>query len=73
MYDKKLAWQQFRYGGLSPKGVAFLCTAVSGPRALRLWDTVAEFARRHLRRKQRAPVKQHGFQAYLNSVYKKSG
>ncbi len=72
-YSRRLAWQQFRYGGLSPKGVAFLCAAVSGPWALRVWHNLAEFARRHLRRKQLAPVKQHGLQAYLRSVSKKSG
>lgn len=73
-YSRRLSWQQFRYGGLSPKGVAFLCAAVSGPSALRTWDRLADFARRHFhRRKQLAPVKQHGLRAYLDSVYKKSG
>jgi len=73
-YVKKLAWQQFRYGGLSPKGVAFLCAAVSGPLALGIWDRLADFARQHFARsKQLAPVQQHGLQAYLDSVYKKSG
>jgi glycosyltransferase involved in cell wall biosynthesis len=71
-YSRKLAWQQFRYGGLSPKGVAFLCAAASGPWALRIWDRLAEFARQHFRRKQPVPVKQNGLHAYLNSVYKKS-
>ena len=73
-YSRRLAWQQFRYGGLSPKGVAFLCAAVSGPWALEIWDTVANFTRRHfVRRKQLAPAEKHGLQAYLDSVYKKSG
>jgi len=71
-YSRRLAWQQFRYGGLSLKGVAFLCAAVSGAGSLRIWDRLADFARQHFRRKQLAPVKQHGLQAYLDSVYKKS-
>lgn len=72
-YSRELSWQQFRYGGFSPKGIAFLCVAVSGPWALRIWDKLADFARRHfLRRKQLAPVKQHGLRAYLDSVYKKT-
>jgi glycosyltransferase involved in cell wall biosynthesis len=71
-YNRKLAWQQFRYGGISPKGVAFLCAGVLGPRALRIWDTVAEFARQNLRPARVATVKENGLEAYLESVKRKS-
>ncbi len=71
-YSRRLAWEQFRYGGLSPKGVAFLCAAVLGPWLLRIWDTLAQFTRQHFRRRP-APVKQHGLLAYLRSGYKISG
>jgi glycosyltransferase involved in cell wall biosynthesis len=71
-YVRQLGWQQFRYGGLSLKGILFLCAAVSGPRALRSWDTVADFVRQYLRTEELAPIKQNGLRAYLQSVDKKS-
>jgi len=71
-YHRSLAWQQFRYGGLSSKGVAFLCAAILGSRALRIWDAVAAFARRYLRPARPATVKQDGLEAYLQSVRRKS-
>jgi glycosyltransferase involved in cell wall biosynthesis len=71
-YDRKLAWQQFRYGGVSPKGVAFLCAGVLGPRALRTWDKVAEFARQNLLPARLDTIKQNGLEAYLQSVKRKS-
>jgi hypothetical protein len=70
-YVRRLAWQQFRYGGASPKGVAFFCAAALGPWALRTWDKLAEFARQHLRPAKLDAVKQNGLQAYFQSVYKK--
>ena len=69
-YVRKLAWQQFRYGAVSPKGVAFFCAAFLGPWALQAWDTCAEFARQHLRRAKPTQVKPNGLQAYLQSVGK---
>lgn len=69
-YVKKLAWQQFQYGGASPKGVAFFCAALLGPWALQAWDMCAGFARQHLRPAKPTPVKRNGLQAYLQSVGK---
>ena len=71
-YVRSLAWQQFRYGGISPKGVAFFCVAILGPSALRAWNWLARFARQHLRSAKVAPAKQEGLQAYLQSVHRKS-
>src|SRR5260370_27974377 len=68
-YVRRLAWQQFRYGGASPKGVAFFCAAILGPRALRIWDCFADFGRQHLRPAKPDTVKQNGLQAYFQSVY----
>lgn len=48
-YVRRLAWEQFRYGAVSPKGIAFFWAAILGPGALRTWDTCAGFARKHLR------------------------
>lgn len=70
-FVRRLGWQQFRYGGLSPKGVAFLCAAVYGPRGLRIWDKMAEFARQRWRSEELPPVKENGFRAYLQSLNKK--
>ena len=69
-YVRKLAWQQFHYGGLSPKGVAFFCAAFLGPWALQAWDTCGAFARQHLRPAKPTQVKRNGLQAYLQSVGK---
>lgn len=71
-YVRSLAWQQFRYGGISPKGIAFFCAAILGPRALRAWDWLASFARRNLPQTKDVPAKKDGLQAYLQSVYRKS-
>jgi len=71
-YVRRLGWQQFRYGGVSPKGVAFFCAAMLGPWALWTWDRCAEFVRRYVRPAKLAPVKQKGLQAYFQSVYRKS-
>jgi glycosyltransferase involved in cell wall biosynthesis len=70
-YVRSLAWQQFRYGGISPKGVAFFCAAILGPGVLRAWNWLARFARQHLRSAKVAPAKQDGLQAYLQSVHRK--
>jgi glycosyltransferase involved in cell wall biosynthesis len=71
-YVRSLAWQQFRYGGISPKGVAFFCAAILGPRALRAWSWFARFARQNLRLAKVASAKKDGLQAYLQSVHRKS-
>jgi glycosyltransferase involved in cell wall biosynthesis len=70
-YVRSLAWQQFRYGGISPKGVAFFCAAMLGPGALRAWNWLARFTRQHLRPAKLAPAKKNGLQAYLQSVHRK--
>lgn len=43
-----LALQQFRYGGLSLKGIAFLCAATLGRAGIRLWRWAAERRRQYL-------------------------
>ena len=71
-YVRSLAWQQFRYGGISAKGIAFFGAAVLGPGALRAWNWLARFARKHLPSEKLVPLNQNGLQAYLQSVDRKS-
>lgn len=71
-YIRSLAWQQFRYGGISPKGVVFLCVAILGRGALRCWSWFARLARRRSLPLKLAPARQNGLQAYLQSVDRKS-
>jgi glycosyltransferase involved in cell wall biosynthesis len=70
-YVRSLAWQQFRYGGISAKGVAFFCAAILGPGGLRAWNWFARFARQHLRPANLAQAKKNGLQAYIQSVHRK--
>ena len=45
---KSLALRQFRFGGVSIKGVAFLCAAMFGRKGIQTWDRMAEFRRKYL-------------------------
>jgi hypothetical protein len=47
---RKLAFEQFRYGGFSLKGIAFLCAAITGRRGVQLWNSAASFLRRTVRK-----------------------
>jgi hypothetical protein len=71
-FNRSLAWQQFRYGGVTPKGVAFWLAAAAGPAALRAWDWSAAFARRYLRRANVDVAARNGLQAYFRSLQVKS-
>jgi glycosyltransferase involved in cell wall biosynthesis len=42
---RTLAMQQFRFGAVSLKGVAFFCAAMLGRRGILAWNAVAEFKR----------------------------
>jgi glycosyltransferase involved in cell wall biosynthesis len=59
---RMLALEQFRYGGFSLKGIAFMCFALTGRRGVQLWNAIAAFRRRILRRRRRViegPVVSH--------------
>jgi glycosyltransferase involved in cell wall biosynthesis len=43
---RRLALQQFRFGGFTVKGVAFFCAAMLGRRGIGLWNRVADFRRK---------------------------
>lgn len=69
-FSRSIAWQQFRHGGVTPKGVAFFCAAVLGPSALRAWDKAAELFRQRLRRAKLVKTQQNSFRAHLGSLGK---
>ena len=69
-FDRSLGWQQFRYGGVTAKGVAFCLATILGPWALRTWDRCAAYSRQHLRNPEPASLKGNGFQEALQSAYK---
>jgi glycosyltransferase involved in cell wall biosynthesis len=64
---KGLALQQFRFGGVSAKGIAFLCTAMLGRRGIQTWDAIAEFRQKHFS-PQPATVAKKGHRAYFQSL-----
>jgi hypothetical protein len=68
-FNRSLGWEQFKYGGYTAKGIAFLLATAVGPQALRAWDRCAEFARRHFLRDTSA-LAQNGLQEYLQAARK---
>jgi glycosyltransferase involved in cell wall biosynthesis len=47
---RKLAFEQFRYGGYSLKGLVFACFALAGRPGIKLWNSIAASRRQVLRR-----------------------
>ena len=43
---RRLALQQFRFGGVSTKGIAFFCAAMFGLRGIQIWNRMAEARRK---------------------------
>jgi glycosyltransferase involved in cell wall biosynthesis len=70
---RRLAWQQFRFGGVSAKGIAFLLAAMLGRKAIQAWSAVAQA---RINYSNSASIKQAnkdaGFQAYVQSVFDKN-
>ena len=67
----RLAIQQFRYGGISTKGIAFLCAAMCGRMGVQAWSAIAAFLRRHLLSGELERTKKKGFQAFIQSITEK--
>jgi glycosyltransferase involved in cell wall biosynthesis len=63
---RALAMQQFRFGGISGKGVAFLGAAMLGWRGIRMWDAAANF-RRGMQSTKSIVTRKNGFQSSLES------
>jgi glycosyltransferase involved in cell wall biosynthesis len=68
---RSLAIQQFRYGGISAKGIAFMCAAMLGRRGIRIWNSIAEARKKHVRPAQPTITQKNGFRSYIQSVTEK--
>jgi glycosyltransferase involved in cell wall biosynthesis len=64
--SRKMAMQQFRYGGLSLKGMAFLAAAVFGRGGIRAWNAIAEIRRKHMRTVGAECAIKTGFEAAID-------
>lgn len=69
---RSLAMEQFRYGGLSVKGLAFLCAAMAGPAGMRLWDTMGSLWRKQQATGESATGSKTGHRAYFESIASKN-
>ena len=65
---KGLAFEQFRFGGISVKGVAFFCAAMFGRRGIQTWDGIADFRRKHLRATKPQSIREDKHQSCLDSI-----
>jgi glycosyltransferase involved in cell wall biosynthesis len=64
---RALATQQFRFGGISPKGIAFFCAAMFGKRGIQGWNAIATFRRKRLRSRQAESAVKGSHRAYFQS------
>jgi glycosyltransferase involved in cell wall biosynthesis len=68
---RKLAAQQFRYGGVSAKGIVFLCAAMLGRKGIQAWNAMGEIRRNRFFPEKVSPNRKTGFQAYAESAFEK--
>src|SRR6267378_2746293 len=61
-----MAWQQFRFGGVSGKVLAFFCAALFGQPGLRTWNRLAEL--RQKLRPEREIVAKNGYHASIRAT-----
>ncbi len=70
---RRLVLQQFRYGGVSLKGILFLVAGMFGRYAIQAWTALADFRAEQGGNDKIGPRKNgDGFQAYCNSVYERN-
>jgi glycosyltransferase involved in cell wall biosynthesis len=67
----KLAFEQFRYGAYSVKGVLFASFAIFGRPGVKLWNAIASSRRRLLRRRKSADGTALGHRRYLDAMVEK--
>jgi hypothetical protein len=65
--SRSLAMQQFKYGGLSAKGIAFLGAAMLGGNGIRTWSAIAALGRK-LRPEKPQLAATNGLRKYFQSV-----
>jgi hypothetical protein len=63
---RRLAAQQFRFGGVSAKGIAFFCAAMWGHNGVKIWDALADF-RRKVVPKSTPAIKRQGLDASVQA------
>jgi glycosyltransferase involved in cell wall biosynthesis len=68
---RKLALEQFRYGGYSLKGIAFMCAALTGRPGVRVWNAAGAYLRRTLRRHSVIQGPQLGHRRYFEALVEK--
>jgi len=69
---RRLALQQFRFGGVSAKGIAFLCAAMAGGKGIQMWNAIAEFHRERIRREPPRVTTKNRHRAYFQSLAEKN-
>jgi glycosyltransferase involved in cell wall biosynthesis len=67
-----LAMQQFRYGGISAKGIAFFGAAMFGRRGVKAWNAIAQFRRNQLGPENTKILRKNSFRGYMQSVVGKN-
>jgi glycosyltransferase involved in cell wall biosynthesis len=68
---RTLALEQFRYGGFSLKGIAFMCAALTGRPGVQVWNAVAASLRRILRRNRSNVHSELGHRRYFEALVEK--
>jgi hypothetical protein len=72
-HSRELGWQQFRYGGVSAKGVIFLAADILGPWALSVWERIAELASGRPIPETYSEIEKRDFRALLRPLSNTSG
>jgi glycosyltransferase involved in cell wall biosynthesis len=67
-----LALQQFRFGALSAKAIAFFCAAMAGGSGIKMWNATARFRRKYAQKQQSGVSSGKGHRAYFQSLDEKN-
>lgn len=68
---RKLAWEQFRFGSVSLKGVAFFFAAMAGQPGMKLWNALAARRKKTGDSGQATPGGNTGHKKYFETVMEK--
>lgn len=68
---RRLAIEQFRFGGFSCKGLAFACAVLTGRMGIQIWNRLNQVRKKLWgNREPKSNMKQNGFSAYVQSFEK---